>query len=112
MSPSVPTRELRFDHPGWEDARFHEEHGALHFTWTMDDSSKRPGHGPVTVHTECRLDDAVSYAQAAWFCVRTAVLHEAGERFSIDGEHPFHPHHFKWWEREYKAGPAVLEAGS
>lgn len=100
--------EIEFRHPGWEQSHWHHDGHALHFTWTMPDTSGvKDG---VTVHTEQVVDasDVEAMQRAAWFCVRMAVLHEAGERLYIDGERPYHPHLYPWWGREYKAGAEVL----
>ena len=108
MMPDV--NQIQFDLPGWEDTLWEIKGDALWFSWTMPHSSI-PGK-TVTVHTEAVLSQSASFEQAAWFCVRLAVLHEAGEHFRVGSDRPYHPHHFKWWELEYKAGPKVLEPTS
>lgn len=106
MMTQVDTFALR--QPGWEQSRWHHDGHALHFTWTMPDSQGlRP---PISVHTEQVVDanDKAAMERAAWFCVRMAVLHEAGERFYAGAERPYHPHKVKWWEREYLQGMEAL----
>jgi len=102
---------LQFDHPGWDTSFDIEGEGEiqqLSFHWTMDHTAK---DGKISLRTVApvRADmDEDAFVQVAWYCVRMAVLHEAGEHFGLGDERPWHPHHHRWWEVEYRQGVGAL----
>lgn len=93
-----------FYHPGFLSPRFERRGHWLYFRWDAQDS--REAGKLAHLGTLADPDRFPSMEEAAWFCVRLAALHEAGEWFTVNGQRPYDPHTTDWWWDAYTEGGA------